>query len=129
MEMIRHTVEFRSPGSFLAESDFVTIWGFTKASVIKKAMEKAKKIVQRYNAIPYAFLLGKVWYYLPHCEVEFASSIANTPENRILISNCLSNGFKAIVTTKKGWKFTQPFTKNCVLLDKKGEIKMRGSDL
>jgi len=95
----------------------------------------AQKIVERYNAHPYAFyfmtrgrtngeLDSKVikrspTYYLPHCKIETIEEVRkrNDPKESILLSNMECNGYDRIVRTTKGWQWTQPFGKNDVLLE------------
>lgn len=126
---MKYHIEFRSPGTFVAESNEMTIWVQTREEAIHKAIEESKKIVQRYNAVPYCFIMNGTSYYLPHCEVTLTKDIPISNENDILLSNCRINGWKAIVTSMKGWKFTQPFGKNSVLLGENGRIKVIGAKL
>lgn len=130
---MKYHIEFRSPGTFLAESNEMTIWVKTREEAIHKALEESKKIVQRHNATPYCFLMNGTLYYLPHCEITLVKDIPERIDdgldNQILLANCRINGWKAIVTSMKGWKFTQPFGKNSVLLSEDGRIKVIGAKL
>ena len=95
----------------------------------------AESVTERYNAIPYAFYFTtrsrsdadldsavskrSRTYYLPHCKVETLAEVKkrNDPRESILLTNMECNGYKKIVTTTKGWKWTQPFEKGDVLLE------------
>lgn len=129
--MEKHFVTFLSPGTFVAEDSTKPIdsWDVTKAQKMGKSVE------ERYGAIPYAFyfttrkrgkddLDSKVakrssTYYLPHCKVETLADVKmrNDPKESILRQNMECNGWNRIVTTTKGWKWTQPLEKNDVLLE------------
>lgn len=121
---MKRTVTFYSPGTFVAEENYADIEGKNLDEIIKQATEKAKTIVQRHNAFPYAFTVkgDKKTYYLPHCKVTKACDIPRTKENNILISNCEDNGWNRIVETTKGWKTTRPFTDDCRLLNENGTV-------
>jgi len=57
-------------------------------------------------------------YYLPHCKVETIEEIEarNLPDERILRSNMRGNGYKRVIVTTKGWKWTQPLYDTDVVL-------------
>jgi len=129
--MKQHFVTFLSPGTFMAEDSTKPIDSWD----IEQAKKMAESITERYNAIPYCFYFttrergekdldshetkrsGN--YYLPHCKVETLAEVKkrNDPKERILLSNMEGNGYKKVVTTTKGWKWTQPFEEKDVLLE------------
>ena len=129
-EMKRHFVTFLSPGTFMAESSTkqVESWDVTAAQAM------AEGITERHNAVPYAFYFHTMerapgeWepkrtatsstYYLPHCKVETLEEIEarNDPKESILRSNMRCNDWKRLVTTTKGWKWSQPLNDSDVVL-------------
>jgi hypothetical protein len=129
--MQKHFVTFLSPGTFVAEDSTKPIDSWD----VEQAKKMAEKITERYNAIPYAFYFTtrergpndldskqakrSATYYLPHCKVETLAEVKarNDPKERILISNMECNGYSKVVTTTKGWKWTQPFGDEDVLLE------------
>jgi len=131
MTMQKHYVTFYSPGTFVAETNEIEIdmWD------VAKAMQLSNGIEQRYGAVPYGFrfttrsraddefepreTVRSPLYYLPHCKLETIDEVRKRadPDERILLSNMESNGWDKIVTTTKGWKWTQPFENDDVLLD------------
>ena len=119
-------VIFRSPGSFVAEQTSKVLKSSTLKKQIKEALEMSKSIKERFDATPYSFVIGEKEYFLPHCVVKSSRNIPKTERNKILISNCKLNGWDYIVETTKGWKTTQPFGKNCVLINEEGEVILTG---
>jgi hypothetical protein len=133
--MTAHFVTFYSPGTFMAEDTTKPIDSWD----VSKAMEMAKSITERHGAIPYGFVFttrkrrdtdldSKVTkrsgtYYLPHCKVETIADLKAKAdsEDSILISNMECNGWDRVVTTTKGWRWTQPLREGDVVLDKNGE--------
>lgn len=129
-EMKRHFVTFLSPGTFVAENSTreVESWDVEAAKAI------AEGITERHNAIPYGFYFHTMerkpgeWepsrtatspmYYLPHCKVETLEEVEarNDPKESILRSNMRCNGFNRVVTTTKGWRWTQPLNDTDVVL-------------
>lgn len=126
---MRKKVIFHSPGTFFTENTIKIIEGKNEKELIKNAIKESKNIKERFGAIPFCFWLNKKQYYLPHCKVIFLEDIPKTKENRILISNCESNNWKAICEPTKGYKFRQPFEKNSLLLNRLGNIKIDGKTL
>lgn len=128
--MKRHFVTFLSPGTFVAEdnTEQVDSWD------IKAAAARAEQVTQRYHAVPYGFYFTRQerqpgdWepkrtakspmYYLPHCKVETIEEIEarNLPDERILRANMRGNGYKRVVVTTKGWRWTQPLNDDDVVL-------------
>lgn len=129
--MKKHFVTFYSPGTFMAEETTKEI----KSWDVDKAVRMSKAIKERYNAIPYGFsfstrerkekdLDSKVtktsgMYYI-NCEVQTLEDIIakNDPKDKILIQNMKGNGWDKIVTTVKGWQWSQPLRKGDVVVDK-----------
>jgi len=128
--MQAHFVTFLSPGTFMAEDSTkpIDVWD------VEKAQKMAEAVTERYGAVPYAFYFTtrargpkdldskvtkqSVTYYLPHCRVETLAEVKkrNDPKEEILRSNMECNGYKKVVTTTKGWRWTQPFKDGDVLL-------------
>jgi hypothetical protein len=129
--LTRHFVTFLSPGTLVAESTIQLIQSWD----VECARTMAKSIQERHNAVPYGFYFTTMergpedWepretarspmYYLPHCKVETLEEIEarNLPDERILRANMRGNGFKRVVVTTKGWKFTQPLEDTDVVLE------------
>lgn len=128
--MERHFVTFLSPGTFFAESSTLPI----KSWDVDAAMMMADTVKERYNATPYAFYFStrarsdeeldssqvkrSTNYFLPHCGVMTLDELKakNDPKDSILISNMECNGYDKVAFTTSGWKWTQLFGKDDVLL-------------
>jgi hypothetical protein len=126
----KHFVTFLSPGTFVAEYSTKPIDSWD----VKKAQKMATKIEERYKAVPYGFYFTtrsrgeddldshetkrSHMYYLPHCRIETLAEVKrrNDPKESILLSNMECNGYDKIIVTTKGWKWTQPFGKDDVLI-------------
>lgn len=120
--MEKHFVKFLSPGTFCAEETVKEISSWD----VDAAIEMMKQITERYGSKPYGFyfltraraddeLDSKVvktsgMYYI-NGVVETLEEIKakNNPDDRILISNMESNGWKSVVTTYSPYEWTQPF--------------------
>jgi len=129
-KMVRHFVTFCSPGTFVAEQTEKPIdsWDVETAKVMAAA------ITERHNAKPYGFrfstrtrgpddLDSKVaatsgMHYL-HGKIETLAEIKarRNPDERILISNMEGNGWDRVITSTKGWRWTQPFMSEDVLVE------------
>lgn len=130
--MEAHFVTFLSPGTLMAEDSTKPIESWD----VKLAQNMAKAITERYNAKPYAFYFTtrtrgpkdldskeskrSPTYYLPHCKIETLEEVRerNDPKESILLRNMEGNGYKRIVTTTEGWRWTQPFHDDDILLEK-----------
>lgn len=127
--IIKHFVTFLSPGTFVAEDRTKPIDSWD----VPIAQAMAETITERYNAVPYAFyfttrtrgpddLDSKVTAtsptYFIHCKVETLEEIEARalPDEQILRSNMRGNGYKAVVVTTRGWKWTQPLRDGDVVL-------------
>lgn len=117
--------KFMSPGTFISESDFRTVRGFTLKARLKNAIKVSKTITQRYGAKPYSFWMGGIQYFLPHCRVHNVDDLPKTESNYILISNCKNNNWQYIVQTTEGWLSTHAFDKKCALLNNDGEVILK----
>lgn len=126
--MIKHFVTFYSPGTFVSEESTFEIecWD------IRKATEKAKLVRERHNAKPYGFRfrtqegernLAKItktsnmFYFggiIQTLEEIKAKSV--TQEDRILIYNMETNGWKRVITNTNSWKITLPLEDQDVVL-------------
>lgn len=122
----QHFVTFYSPGTFMAEESTKPIESWDVAEAVKMA----RKIKERYGASPYGFQFSTrergerdldsreaarsgLHYLGDHVKVETLAEIEarNLPSEQILRSNMRSNGWDKVVTTTKGWKWTQPLRK------------------
>jgi hypothetical protein len=129
MEMKKHFVVFYSPGTFMAETTEKEIPSWDTAL----AKKMAEGITERYGATPYAFrfftrargpkdldskVVKKSPTYYINCKVETLREIEKRgdPKESILISNMCCNGWKKVVTTTKGWRWTQPLEKDDIVL-------------
>jgi hypothetical protein len=131
--MEKQFVTFLSPGTFFAENSTLPIDSWD----VDVAMTMAAKVTERYNAKPYGFYFStrerseedldshetkrSATYYLPHCRVMTLDEIKarNDPKDSTLICNMECNRHDKVVTTTSGWKWTQPFEKDDVLLEKR----------
>lgn len=128
--MIKHFVEFLSPGTFVSES---TTKEISEWSVIK-ASEMATKIKERHGAIPYGFrfltrergeqdLDSKVIdtsgiYYLGGKVLTLEQVKARKdPKDSILISNMEINKIDRIIENTNSYKITLPLGKKDTVLD------------
>lgn len=131
-QVAKHFVTFFSPGTFVAETSTKEVESWD----VDAARKMAEGIEERYGAVPYGFqfttrsrgpddLDSKVsarspMYYLPHCKVQSLEYLEarNRPDERILVRNMKSNGWDRVVTTAKGWKWTQPLEPHDVVLER-----------
>jgi len=127
--MEKHFVTFYSPGTFVAEQSEQPIDSWD----VEAAQAMAETVSERYGATPYGFrfttrtrgpddLDSKVsarscMYYI-NCKVETLDDLIarNDPKERILRQNMERNHWDRIVTTVKGWKWTQPLEATDVVL-------------
>jgi hypothetical protein len=126
--MKKRYVTFYSPGTFVAEqtTKCVASWD------VKKAVEMLSGIEERYGAKPYGFqfttkkrglrdmephVIDTSPMYYVNCRVQTLEQVeAEGPETKILAQNMRSNGWDSVVTTEKGWKWTQPLREGDVVL-------------
>ncbi len=121
-------VRFFSPGTFVAESTTKEIasWNVTKA------LEMMADIEERYGARPYGFQFftkKRGWrdfepkevkrsgMYYVNCKVQTVEDIeAEGPASAILLQNMKANGWDKVVSSTKGWSWTQPLREGDTLL-------------
>lgn len=129
-EVIQHFARFFSPGTFTAETSSREIDRWDTEVAIKLMSE----IKERYGATPYGFQfvtrgrkageldskeIARSGTHYVDVKVETLDEVrarAN-PDERILLSNMEGNGWDKIVTTTKGWKWTQPLKEGDVVLE------------
>ncbi len=127
--MKQHFVTFYSPGTFVAEQTTKPIdtWDVEGAKCI------ADDIVERYGATPYAFQFStrerrdteldshtvsqSPWYYLGGKVLTLEEVRAQSPDEKILISNMESNGWKRVIKNTNSWSWVQPLEDDDVVLD------------
>ena len=130
--MEKHFVKFFSPGTIVAEDTVKPIDSWSQSL----AVEMSRYITERHGATPYGFkFLTRTravdaldshvsatsgMYYLQG-KVETLTEIKakGDPANKILIGNMECNGWDKVVTSTKGYKWTQPFNENDVLIEEK----------
>ena len=134
--MVRHFVEFLSPGTFVSESTVKPIYSWD----VEKAKRMARQVTERYGATPYGFrfitrerreeeLDSKVTktsgtYYLGGV-IQTLEEIKerHDPKDSILIANMESNHWDRVIVNTNSWKVTQPFTEKDTLLTFKPQRK------
>lgn len=127
--MKRHFVTFYSPGTFVAETTTQEI----EAWDTLEALQRAARIVERYEARPYGFRFTtrergdaeldsretavSPMYYLGG-RVETIDEIRARGDDcdRILLSNMEANGWDRVVTTYTPYRCTQPLREGDVVL-------------
>lgn len=129
-KLVKHYVEFFSPGTFVAETSEREIKSWDIAAATKMAL----KISERYGATPYGFRFTtrqrgdddfdskqtakSPMYYLGGKVETLAQVKARaTDKDSILISNMEGNGWKRIITNDNSWRWTQPLDDSDVVLD------------
>lgn len=130
----KHFVTFYSPGTFAAETSEREIGEWDT----REALRIANTITERYNARPYGFVFttkeSDGWqpkeakrspFHFINCEVQ---TLAEVDKGSILHSNMKNNNWPAVVSPKKGWRFTQPFTGDDVIVDESGSVVDKASN-
>lgn len=128
MSMQRHFVTFYSPGTFVAETTDKPI----EAWDVEKAKAMAADIKERYGAVPYGFRFTtrsrkdneldssesarSPMYYLGG-KVETLAEVEARDPDSILAQNMRSNKYARVVTSTKGWRWTQPLNDGDVVLE------------
>jgi hypothetical protein len=120
---VQNIVQFYSPGTLIAEVSRIEIASWD----VEKAMELARTIKERYNAIPYGFqflcidgdsLTNSPMYFLNGNVFTIDEVIArNDPSEEILRFNMTVNGIDRIIVNTNSWKTTQTFGKDDVVLE------------
>jgi hypothetical protein len=126
--MKKRYVTFYSPGTMVAEqtTKLIASWD------VKKALKMLPEIEERYGAKPYGFRFTtkkrgirdmephvidtSVMYYV-NCVVQTLEDVETEHgKNAILAQNMRTNGWDRIVTTEKGWAWSQPLDEHDVVL-------------
>ena len=127
--MKQHFVTFFSPGSFVAEDITKPIKSWNVAIARRMALQ----IKERHGATPYGFqfttrsrgakdldsrVSAKSPVYYINCKIETLEEITarNDPRDDTLLHNMRINHYERIVTTTKGWRWSQPLNEKDVVL-------------
>lgn len=126
--MKQNFVRFFSPGTFVAESTTKEIASWN----VPKALEMMADIEERYGARPYGFQfftkkrgwrdfepkeVDRSGMYYVNCKVQTVEDIeAEGPASAVLLQNMKSNGWDKVVSSTKGWSWTQPLREGDILL-------------
>ena len=126
--MKAHFVTFYSPGTFVAEQTTKPINSWD----VQKACKMARKIVERYDAKPYAFTFStrergakdldsketkrSGRYFLGGRIMTLDEVKKEMPDQTILITNMEINKFEKIVVNDNSWRSVQPLGKNDTVL-------------
>ena len=127
--MERHFVTFYSPGTFLAETTTKPIESWDVAL----ALQMMKTIEERYGARPYGFRFatrGRGPDDLDSREIDTSPmhyvdvevltreqvEARGDPRDEILLSNMRINNYDRVVTTTRGWRWTQPIRLDDIIL-------------
>ena len=122
-------VRFFSPGTFVAESTTKEIASWN----VSRALEMMADIEERYGARPYGFQfftkkrgwrdfepkeIDRSGMYYVNCKVETLEEIErrSEPGESTLLQNMKSNGWDKVVSSKKGWAWTQPLREGDTVL-------------
>ncbi len=128
--MVKHFVEFYSPGTFLAEITIKEIDSWD----VDKAVKMSKSIKERYNAKPYGFAFttrerkendfdsketNRSGTYFLGGEILTIVELKNENEknNQILINNMERNNWDKIVRNDNSWRWHQPLRENDIVLN------------
>jgi len=130
MKMQKHFVTFYSPGTFVSEETIEKIDSWD----VDKAIKMSRKIVERYNAIPFGFQFstrerGKKdldsketkrsgMYYLGGDVFTLEQVKAlNDPKNEILIQNMECNKYEKVIRNQNSFTIWLPINAGDVVLD------------
>lgn len=128
--MKKRFVTFFSPGTFVHETTTREIESWN----VKRAIEMAHEIVERYDARPFGFQFSirerkdneldsreterSPMYFLGGKVLTLQDVIERADErDSILISNMQANGYDKIIENTNSWKITLPLQQNDVVLD------------
>lgn len=128
--MHKHFVNFRSPGTIVAEesSREVDSWS------IQLACELAHGISERHGATPYGFYfstrgrgendldskvidISRMYYLGGKVETLAEIKARNDPADRILISNMEINGWDRVLVNNNSYRYTLPLKSDDIVLD------------
>jgi len=150
MFKIKHTVSFNSPGTFFAESSVKDIDSWD----VKKAVQMADSILERYNAKPYSFkfatykthpslvdeegneyevkarfLKESGTYFLGGKLETYDEVIArNDPKEEILRSNMRGNDMWIVCINTNSYRSVQPFNEKDKVVDASGNVIASGDN-
>jgi hypothetical protein len=127
--LIKHFVEFLSPGTFFSESTIKEIESWD----VNTAIKMSKKITERYNAKPYGFrfftryrgpedldseIIKKSGIYFLGGKIETYDEVVkrNDPKESTLRSNMRINNIDRVIVNTNSFKIILPFGKNDVLV-------------
>ena len=119
--MKKDFVTFYSPGTFVAEMTTKQVPSWS----IPKALKLMTDVKERHGAVPYGFRfttkkrglrdfepkeVARSGMYYVNCRVETLDELTKRcdPTESTLLENMKRNGWDRIVTSKTGWKWTQP---------------------
>lgn len=128
--MEKNFVEFYSPGTFVSEVTVKEIESWD----VKKAVEMAKTIKERYNAVPYGFRFttrtrgpndldshesakSNLYYLGGRVETRKEVEERNDPKEEILRNNMRINNIEKIIINENSWRFTAELNPDDVILD------------
>lgn len=126
--MKKRYVTFYSPGTFVAEETTKCVPNWD----VKKAQELVPDIEERYGATPYGFqfytmkrgMLDMNPHEIERSSMYYVNCVVQTLEevetehgkNAILAQNMRTNKWDRIVTTNKGWAWSQPLRDGDIVL-------------
>ncbi len=126
--MKKRYVTFYSPGTMVAETTTKCVANWD----VDKAVEMMPDIEERHGARPYGFRfttkkrglrdfepkeIDRSPMYYVNCVVQTLEEVeAEHGKNAILAQNMRTNGWDSIVTTTKGWGWSQPLRETDVVL-------------
>ncbi len=126
--MKKRYVTFYSPGTMVAETTTKCVPNWD----VDKALKLLPDIEERYGAKPYGFQfytmkrgfldmdpheIERSGMYYVDCVVQTLEEVeAEHGKNAILAQNMRTNGWGSIVTTTKGWGWSQPLRETDVVL-------------
>lgn len=125
----KHFVTFYSPGTLVSEDTTKPIERWD----LELAQKMAGEITERHGAVPYGFrfttrsrgdadldssVSARSGMYYIGCKIETLAEIEarNDPRDEILLRNMRRNNWPAIVTSTRGWKWSQPLRDGDVVL-------------
>jgi hypothetical protein len=125
----KHFVEFFSPGTLVAETSVKSMHAWD----VDSAVEMAKDIKERYDAMPYAFqfftkerndddldskeVARSGYYFLGGSVMTLHElELRADPDERILRDNMKRNGYDRVVINRNSWKWTQALEPDDVVL-------------
>jgi hypothetical protein len=126
----QHFVTFYSPGTFVAEATERPIAAWDTDAALAMAAE----ITERYGATPYGFRFttrgravdeldsrviatSPMHYFGVKVETLEEVKARATDKDSVLLANMECNGYDRIVTTTKGWRWTQPLSADDIVLE------------